>query len=126
VLYGLVQEHLATFVAHAARTYAAPLPRYVVAARRSATPRSRKNIPGQSDARQDDVYLRQADAPLCALCAAFDPLFRPMNEPPRRSRSRHIGSPRHSSSRSDPASFTYAPPKNALSMMIEEVPVYPR
>ncbi|XYH97764.1 transposase zinc-binding domain-containing protein [Sorangium sp. So ce1128] len=32
VLYGLVQEHLATFVAHAARTYAAPLPKYVVAA----------------------------------------------------------------------------------------------
>jgi hypothetical protein len=32
VLYGLVQEHLATFVAHAARTYAAPLPTYVIAA----------------------------------------------------------------------------------------------
>ncbi|XYH95555.1 transposase zinc-binding domain-containing protein [Sorangium sp. So ce1128] len=32
VLYGLVQEHLATFVAHAARTYEAPLPKYVVAA----------------------------------------------------------------------------------------------
>ncbi|XYH97367.1 transposase zinc-binding domain-containing protein [Sorangium sp. So ce1128] len=32
VLYGRVQEHLATFVAHAGRTYAAPLPKYVVAA----------------------------------------------------------------------------------------------
>jgi uncharacterized Zn finger protein (UPF0148 family) len=31
-LYGLVREHLATFVAYAARTYAAPLPRYVVKA----------------------------------------------------------------------------------------------
>ena len=29
VLYGLVREHLSTFLAHAARTYAAPLPRYV-------------------------------------------------------------------------------------------------
>jgi len=29
VLYGLVREHLATFLAYAARTYVAPLPRYV-------------------------------------------------------------------------------------------------
>lgn len=31
-MYRLVREHAATFVAHAARTYAAPLPRYVVLA----------------------------------------------------------------------------------------------
>jgi hypothetical protein len=30
VLYALVQEHLATFLDHAARSYAAPLPRYVI------------------------------------------------------------------------------------------------
>ncbi|WP_437740636.1 SIR2 family protein [Sorangium sp. So ce302] len=32
-----------------------------------------------------------------------------MNEASRRARSRHFGSPRHTSSRSDPTSFTYAP-----------------
>ena len=32
VLYGIIREHLATFLAHAERTYAAPLPRYVIAA----------------------------------------------------------------------------------------------
>jgi hypothetical protein len=32
-----------------------------------------------------------------------------MNEASRRSRSRHFGSPRHTSSRCDPASFAYAP-----------------
>jgi hypothetical protein len=30
VLYGLVREHLATFLAHTERTYTAPLPKYVV------------------------------------------------------------------------------------------------
>jgi hypothetical protein len=30
VLYGIVREHLATFLAHTERAYAAPLPRYVV------------------------------------------------------------------------------------------------
>jgi hypothetical protein len=55
------------------------------------------------------VCLRHADAPRCALFAAFEPLFRPLDEAPRRSRSRHFGSLRHTSSRSDPASFTYAP-----------------
>ena len=30
VLYGIVREHLATFLAHTERTYAAPLPKYVV------------------------------------------------------------------------------------------------
>jgi hypothetical protein len=54
------------------------------------------------------VCLRHADAPRCALFAAFEPLFRPLDEAPRRSRSRHFGSSRHTSSRSDPASFTYA------------------
>ena len=30
VLYGIVPEHLATFLAHTERAYAAPLPRHVV------------------------------------------------------------------------------------------------
>jgi hypothetical protein len=30
VLYGIVREHLATFLAHTESTYAAPLPKYVV------------------------------------------------------------------------------------------------
>jgi pyocin large subunit-like protein len=30
VLYGIVREHLATFLAHTERAYAAPLPKYVV------------------------------------------------------------------------------------------------
>jgi Transposase zinc-binding domain len=30
VLYGIVREHLATFLGHTERTYAAPLPKYVV------------------------------------------------------------------------------------------------
>jgi hypothetical protein len=30
VLYGLVREHLATFLAHTERSYTAPLPQYVV------------------------------------------------------------------------------------------------
>jgi hypothetical protein len=61
------------------------------------------------DQRPDcDVRLRHADALLCAPCAALDLLFRPMNPVPQRSRSRLIGSPRHTSSRSDPARFAYA------------------
>ncbi|WP_437765169.1 hypothetical protein WMF27_31395 [Sorangium sp. So ce281] len=60
------------------------------------------------------MCLRHPDAPLGALCAARGPLFRPRNEASRRARSRHFGSPRHTSSRSDPASFTYAhdPPED--------------
>jgi hypothetical protein len=30
VLYGIVREHLASFLAHTERAYAAPLPKYVV------------------------------------------------------------------------------------------------
>ena len=55
------------------------------------------------------MCLRHADAPRCALFAAFEPLFRPLDEAPRRSRFRPFGSSRHTSSRSAPASFTYAP-----------------
>jgi hypothetical protein len=55
------------------------------------------------------VCPRHAEAPLVSLCAGRGPLFRPMNEASRRSRSRHFGLPRHTSSRCDPASFAYTP-----------------
>jgi len=54
------------------------------------------------------VYTPHADAPRFALCAARDTLFRASNEASRRSPARHFGSPSHTSSRCDPASFTYA------------------
>jgi hypothetical protein len=65
--------------------------------------------PGSDQHPQGDVCPRHADAPISALCAVLGQLFRPMNEASRRSRPRHFGLPRHSSSRSDPACFSYAP-----------------
>jgi hypothetical protein len=81
------------------------------AARRSATPRSLPQQHHGPDQRPEgDVYTRHADAPLSALGNARRPLFQPMNEAPRRSRVHHFGRPRHTSSRCDPASSSYALP----------------
>ncbi|WP_437849491.1 hypothetical protein [Sorangium sp. So ce363] len=69
----------------------------------------RNNAAGKRTACQGDVRLGPFHAPLCALGAAPERPRTVPDETLRRSRSCHIGSPRHTSSHSAPASFTYAP-----------------